>query len=289
MSISNPVATVKGRAEHSRRAKPTHSDGWAFAALLTEAWGAKSIMRIIPVIDVLGGQVVRAVGGRRSEYRPIRSRLTDSTDPVEVAKVLVAATGADELYFADLNGICGGFWNKGVDQRVIEGVLGATGAWVMADVGWRSPKDGDRFPAHAQIIPVVASETVSCPGAAACIQDAGYKEWAFSIDLRAGELIGKWTDWREDGVNDCRSVASMALAGYNRTRAGRMLVVDLARVGVNGGPAIEECRLVRSVIPAEVRLYVGGGVRDRDDVRRLEAAGADSVLVASALHDGTLF
>jgi phosphoribosylformimino-5-aminoimidazole carboxamide ribotide isomerase len=40
---------------------------------------------------------------------------------------------------------------------------------------------------------------------------------------------------------------------------------------------------------AGVEVVAGGGVRDWDDVRRLEDAGADAVLVASALHDGTLY
>ena len=62
-----------------------------------------TVARIIPVIDVMGGQVVRAVGGRRSEYRPIVSKLTDSTEPVEVAKALLGATGVGEIYLADLD------------------------------------------------------------------------------------------------------------------------------------------------------------------------------------------
>ena len=34
-----------------------------------------SRMRIIPVLDLMNGVAVRAVGGRRSEYRPLVSRL----------------------------------------------------------------------------------------------------------------------------------------------------------------------------------------------------------------------
>ena len=41
-------------------------------------------MRIIPVLDVLGGCVVRGVGGRRDEYRPIVSKLCNSREPPAV-------------------------------------------------------------------------------------------------------------------------------------------------------------------------------------------------------------
>ncbi len=54
-------------------------------------------MRIIPVIDVMDGVVVRAIGGRRDEYRPLVSQLTVSTDPIAVAKALLEATGAKAL------------------------------------------------------------------------------------------------------------------------------------------------------------------------------------------------
>ena len=36
-------------------------------------------MRIVPVIDLMGGCVVHARGGRRETYRPIRSALTASS------------------------------------------------------------------------------------------------------------------------------------------------------------------------------------------------------------------
>src|SRR3954451_24567824 len=49
-----------------------------------------SAMQIIPVLDIQGGIVVRAIGGRRSEYRPLVSRLTDSTEPLAVAHAMRA-------------------------------------------------------------------------------------------------------------------------------------------------------------------------------------------------------
>ena len=47
------------------------------------------------------------------------------------------------------------------------------------------------------------------------------------------------------------------------------------------------CRQIRRTMP-DVELIAGGGVRTWEDVERLGAAGADAVLVASALHDGTI-
>ena len=45
-------------------------------------------MRILPVLDLKGGQVVRGLAGRRQEYQPIRSRLTPSCQPLAVVAVV---------------------------------------------------------------------------------------------------------------------------------------------------------------------------------------------------------
>src|SRR5438034_6555798 len=93
--------------------------------------------RVIPVLDVMNGQVVRAVGGRRELYEPIRSRLTQSTDPGAVAAALLLAADVRELYVADLDALDGHRprlnWVKELTGR---------GCTVMVDVGVRHAADG---------------------------------------------------------------------------------------------------------------------------------------------------
>src|SRR5438270_7483329 len=101
-------------------------------------------MRLIPVLDVLNGTVVRGVGGRRSEYRPIVSRLTSSTDPVDVARALVEVFQPTELYLADLDAIAGtppavgtyrAIRELGVRLWVDAGVCDGNGARAVAAAG----------------------------------------------------------------------------------------------------------------------------------------------------------
>ena len=63
-------------------------------------------MRVIPVIDLMGGQVVRGVGGRRDEYRPIKTILAADARPATIGRALAAA-GFREAYVADLDAIAG--------------------------------------------------------------------------------------------------------------------------------------------------------------------------------------
>ena len=63
--------------------------------------------RLVGVIDLMGGVAVRAVGGRRDEYRPVVGRLCDSPDPLEIANAYRESYGIDTLYVADLDAILG--------------------------------------------------------------------------------------------------------------------------------------------------------------------------------------
>jgi phosphoribosylformimino-5-aminoimidazole carboxamide ribotide isomerase len=68
----------------------------------------------------------------------------------------------------------------------------------------------------------------------------------------------------------------------------RMIVLDLARVGVGEGVGTEDlCRQMRAA-DQNLEIIAGGGVRGRDDLKRLADAGCDAALVASALHDGRI-
>lgn len=239
-------------------------------------------VRIIPVLDVMNGVVVRAVGGRRSEYRPIMSRLTDSTEPLAVAKALLTATGASELYVADLDAITGECRFSAETLRVFREATVTN--WV--DVGLRRPIDVQVLPEHRGVRLIVGSETVEDLGVIGWAGRYGGRahEAAFSIDLHDGVILGDWRSWGVESPRDVIGLAGIVLGRGIRT----MVLLDLAGVGVGQGPrTADTCRRIRVAYP-RLEIITGGGVRNHDDIKRLEDAGADGVLVASALHDGTL-
>src|SRR5215207_9922295 len=138
-------------------------------------------MRWIPVVDVLNGAVVRGVGGRREEYRPVASRLTSSTDPIEVARALVDTFRPRELYLADLDAI------RGMPPAVaVYRAIGGLGVRLWVDAGvWNA--DGARRVAGAGCDVVAGLETVPAPDALAEIVAAvGSERVVFSLDLRDG-------------------------------------------------------------------------------------------------------
>lgn len=206
-------------------------------------------IRPIGVLDVRGGLVVRGAAGRRAEYRPLPSLRS----PREQVDALAAAHGVREFYVADLDALAGRASAVGLYADL------AARYRVWIDAGARD---------HAVRGPwrsVIGLETAAGPHALASGD-------CFSLDLYDGRPMGSWGD---DPVAIVRAAVE---AG-----ATAVLVLDVARVGTGRGPGTEAlCAAIRAAHPA-IELLAGGGVRDRDDVRRLEAAGVDGVLIGSAL------
>jgi len=233
--------------------------------------------RLIPVIDVMGGQAVRAIGGRREFYAPVKSKLTDSTEPTIIAGAMLAAAGVNELYVADIDAIQGHRprlgWVKELTDR---------GTRVMVDSGVKTAADAIPIAAAGASV-VVGTETLARFEELQSLVRAWEAERVMlSIDMRNGRVLGDESAW---GIQPkAASVIEKCLAAGVK----QFIVLELARVGTGFGPGtVELCRSLRQQFPA-IELLAGGGVRNRTDVEQLAAAGADGVLIASALHDGEI-
>lgn len=220
-------------------------------------------MRLIGVLDLMNGVVVRGVAGRRAEYRPLVSELGCSCEPLDVANAIRSAHGIDELYLADLDAIAGAAPALPLYHR-----LAADGfrLWVDAGVRTTVQRDALRGPWRT----IIGLETADGPGV---LEDG----CCFSLDLRDGVPLRAWADSPE-------AVADLAMTHGARA----LIVLDLARVGTGEGTGtVGLCGRLRSRHPG-VELISGGGVRGRDDLDRLARVGVDAALVASILHDGRL-
>ena len=75
-------------------------------------------LRIIPVLDLKGGEVVRAEQGQRDRYRPIVTPLAAGSDAVAVAAGLRTLYPFPIFYIADLDAIEGGAPNRAALSRL---------------------------------------------------------------------------------------------------------------------------------------------------------------------------
>lgn len=231
--------------------------------------------RVVPVLDVYRGEVVHAVAGRRSEYRPISSCLVASTDPVAVACALSQHVGTREIYLADLDAILGG------PRRLdLIAELSRRGFHVWLDAGLRFADEAKSLFAAGAAVVIAGLESVEAFEDLAILGVDFGERIAVSLDLRDGQPVVR--DARRRG----RSAEWLAFELAADYGVPRMILLDLARVGLGEGTGtMGLCRQLRGAFPG-LQLVVGGGVRGPADLPTLAASGADAVLVATALHRG---
>ncbi len=238
-------------------------------------------MHILPVIDVLRGQVVRGIAGRRETYQPIVSLLATDAQPGSLARAFVAR-GATSCYVADLDAISGAAPSWPIYRDLIDGGLRL---WV--DAGCRDESQANQLAAfehEGQSLEriIVGLESLEAEVSLQLIHAAiGRERLVFSLDLKHGAPLTRPGVW--PGMS-AWEIARQALAVGVRG----VIVLDLAAVGSYDGPAtLELCTRLRLAFP-QLEITSGGGVRGVADVQSLVNAGCDHVLVASALHDGRI-
>jgi phosphoribosylformimino-5-aminoimidazole carboxamide ribotide isomerase len=232
-------------------------------------------MKIIPVMDLRGGHVVRGIAGRRDEYRPMISQLTPSSVPLNVARAIRDRFGLHHFYIADLDAIAG----ESADVTTLA-TLRDHGFHCWVDAGIRTFAQAITLAPHVAVV-IAGLETLAGPGELDKIVHALGRDVIFSLDLKAGTPMGNLVAWRNAGAF---AIAQQAISfGLER-----LLVLDVGRVGTGTGTGTGElCSCIIAKFPL-VEVLTGGGIRDMVEIRRLEAIGVAGVLVASGLHDGTL-
>ncbi|MDQ7980621.1 HisA/HisF-related TIM barrel protein [Paraburkholderia sp. SARCC-3016] len=247
-------------------------------------------MRVIPVLDLLDGHAVRAVRGDRANYRPVQSSLCATSEPLAVARALLAASGADTLYVADLGAIVAQRADTATLAALCEGLNppGASASTTRRVHIWLDAGFTDYPSMHAHLmrigaprgnapgalVPVFGSETLRTPDALREAERSGY-EPILSLDRRAGRLL------RPSGT-------TTSLHDTAAVWPARVIVMTLDRVGAYEGPDLDTFHTLRERAGRERGLIGAGGIRDRNDLDAAAQSGAHAWLVGSALHDGKL-
>ncbi len=232
-------------------------------------------MKVIPVIDILNGVAVHAVRGKRSEYRPIQSILAESAEPDEVAKAFKEA-GFSELYIADLDAII----DCRTDFKVLKKISETIGVKLMVDAGVTSVERAQKLLESGVAKIVVGTETLQNKN---FVKDAiakfGGDRVIVSLDLKDGKVLVK------DNFEGCTEALCL-FKEFKAMGVREFIVLDLTRVGSGEGVDIDFFRKVKAEV--DVDVYVGGGVRNLQDLAELRAARISGVLVATALHTGKI-
>jgi HisA/HisF family protein len=229
-------------------------------------------MRIVPVLDLKGGIVVHARRGQRADYAPLRSPLVDGCEPVAVAQALCAVGHTSSMYVADLDALAGG----PVDVATLASLSAVAELWV--DAGATTLERAAALTRAGVARNVVGTESLGRDALGQRYVATSAPPPVLSVDLRDGRLVSPRPE-----LAGREPAAAALLATALGVR--ELLVIDLARVGSGSGPPLRAVAELAAALPG-LAIYAGGGVRNDDDLRALESAGATGALVATALHEG---
>jgi len=218
-------------------------------------------MKIIPVIDLKGGVVVHARQGQREHYQPIDTPLCRASSVYHVINAFLGIYPFGTFYIADLDAItCSGSH----DSLIKEIVTHFPEIMFWVDSGYqRYSKQPDNY------LPVLGSE---------CYRDENILElgdfnnnFILSLDYSSTESLG----------------AKRLFSNQDGLWSDNIIVMTLNRVGSDQGPDLNKLNEFLMQYPHK-NFIAAGGIRNKQDLINLKAIGVEQVLVATALHFGTL-
>lgn len=221
------------------------------------------------MIDLLNGLVVHAKKGERQHYQPIQSKLTASSEPIQVVEALLSVYPFAQLYIADLNAIQKSDAHYPINYTQIQQLQQAfpqLKLWL--DVGISQPKDlfiwqdlDARIVIGSENIPDMATYNVLMSSIHSPILSLDFMPHGYQ---GPPTLLNQTEHWPED-----------------------VIVMSLADVGAGSGPNITRLNAIKNK-SAQTHAIAAGGIRDKTDLNKLKQMGIAGALVATALHQKTL-
>jgi phosphoribosylformimino-5-aminoimidazole carboxamide ribotide isomerase len=224
-------------------------------------------MDVIPVIDVRHGLAVAAVRGQRADYRPLSTPLATGSHPADIARGYAALFTFPVLYVADLDGIEGRGRSVGLTAE-LAGAVPGTRLWI--DDGTPAREAARRIADERGATLVIGTESLGEDHDVSALRTLPPDRYVLSLDFKGD---------RFDGLQ--------AVLDEPQHWPHAVIVMTLARVGSGEGPDLGRVAdIVRRA--GNRRVYAAGGVRNRADIEALHAVGGSGVLIATALHAGTI-
>jgi phosphoribosylformimino-5-aminoimidazole carboxamide ribotide isomerase len=236
-------------------------------------------MRVIPVIDLLGNQAVHAIKGERSHYKPVRSRLCRTSDPVEIADAFRRQLGLSEFYIADLDAIL----NPGsAGHRNLISNLALQGKYeLILDAGISDAGTARGWLELGVRKAVIGSETLTRRQALKEIPaEVDPDRLVFSLDCRSEEIVSKCPELA--ALSPLKALELLQASGWRE-----VILLDLARVGSGRGIHQRLVTDARRNFPG-LALIAGGGITGPEELDELNSLGIEGVLLATALHRGAI-
>jgi len=230
-------------------------------------------MRIIPAIDLKGGQLVRLVQGRED------SSTAYDKDPVQVA-LQYEAGGAGSIHVVDLDAAFRG--SSSGNRRIIRDIVQAVKIPIQVGGGIRSIADiEDLIHKTGARHVILGTLAVEHPDVVAQAVTMFGDSIFVGIDARGLDVsVRGWTRAASlDALSLARSMVDIGIR--------RIIYTDITRDGKLEGPNFEITRLMACGSAAKITASGGiSSLKDLEMLAALEVDGCDSCIVGKAIYEG---
>ena len=215
-------------------------------------------MDIIPVLDILDNKVVKAIKGDRANYKPVSSKLYNSTEPVEIIKQLSKRYSPHIIYIADLDAISANNVNHTLFNKILN-MFPKIVFWI--DTGINNIKLIKKFKNY---VPIFCSE-----------KSKGFdlvsnqnSDYIFSLDIDSGFLGTK------------------PIHKHKRYLPKKIIIMDFLQIGSEN--KFNHKNAIKFIRNDKRDYYIAGGIKNILDIKKAKQIGAKGVLVNSILHNSKL-
>jgi len=227
---------------------------------LLELWAA---------IDLLSGEVVTLKQGKEA------MKTTWGDGALEVAERWERG-GADGLHIIDLDAAFG----KGSNRETIMAIAKRARIPVEVGGGVRSGPAAESWLESGAARVILGTLAYKEPETLSkLLRKRGTEKIVVASDYADGRVVtGGWTARQEVGVLD-------AAKGFAAAGVVNLLATAVGRDGMGTGPDLE---MIKALCASnkKLRVIASGGIRDSDDLRKIESAGAAGAVIGRALYDG---
>lgn len=225
--------------------------------------------RLIPAIDIIGGECVRLSMG---DYGKVTKY---SSSPAKVA-LEFEKMGFDRIHIVDLDGAKSA---EPINLQALQDVASTTGMVIQFGGGIKSMESAQRaFDSGAHSV-IVGSVAVKDPGLVCRLLEKYDNERVIlGVDIKEGKIaINGWKEHINSNIYEfIKSYASMGIS--------RIICTDISKDGMLSGPAFNLYKELRTIFPS-LEIIASGGVSGMEDIIALEDAGLDGVVVGKAFYE----
>jgi HisA/HisF family protein len=232
--------------------------------------------RIIPVIDILKSQAVHAEKGIRENYKPLKSKLFHSSNPLKIVKFFKFKWGINEIYIADLDAILKRIPNFKILSKISE----IPNLNIIIDPGIRSLDDVKTFSKYDFKKLILGLETLNnLEVISESIRIIGSHKIIISIDMFNEKLTTNVKELKDLSLCEISKI-------IDDMGVEEIILLDLFRVGKKTGGIPPLYLNIRNIFKANI--LVGGGIKEFKDILKYYKYNFSGVLLGTALYDGTI-